>query len=59
MGTSGIYILCGIMVISAIIGLIGLIVNIQKQGKKELLKEMYKNNDIDKDVYFKYLKEYN
>lgn len=55
MGTTGIYIICGVMVLFAILMLLKLIVNIQEQGKKDLLKDMYKNNDIDKDIYFKYL----
>jgi len=55
METTGIYIMCGIMVLGAILMLFKIIFNIQEQGKKELLKDMYKNNDISKDVYFKYL----
>jgi len=55
MGTTGIYIMSGIMVLFAILMLLKLVFNIQEQGKKDLLKDMYKNNDIDKDVYFKYL----
>ena len=59
MDTTRIYILCGIIVLGSILMLFKFIFNIQKQGKKELLKEMYKNNDINKDVYFKYLAKEN
>jgi len=55
MELTGIYIICGIMVVCSILGLIGTLMKISKQGEKNLLEKMYKNGDIDNSVYRKYL----
>lgn len=59
METTPIYIGCALLVIFSLFALFRIIFNIQKQGKKDLIKEMYINNDIDKEVYFKYLNKIN
>jgi hypothetical protein len=47
-------IVCVIMVVCAIFGLIGLIIKIGNDGKKELLDKMFNNNDISATIYKKY-----
>ena len=55
MELTGIYIICGLMVVFGLLGLIGTLMRISKQGEKDLLEKMYKNGDIDNSVYRKYL----
>lgn len=43
------------MIVCGILSLIGLIFKISKQGEKELLEKLYKNGDINENVYKKYL----
>ncbi len=50
-----IYVISGSMIVFGILGIIGLLVRVSNQGKKELLEEMFKNGDIDSKVYKKYL----
>ncbi len=44
-----------IMILSGLIGLIASLMRISKQAEKDLLQKMYKNGDIDNNVYKKYL----
>lgn len=43
------------LIMFGLFGLISTLYNISKKGKKDLLKEMFKNNDISGDIYKKYL----
>jgi hypothetical protein len=43
------------LIMFGLFGLISTLYNISKKGKKDLLEEMFKNNDISGDVYKKYL----
>ena len=49
------YIMTGLMIVFGVLGLFATIMNISTQAKKDLLEKMYKNGDIDNDVYRKYL----
>ena len=44
-----------IMILSGLLGLIASLMRISKQAEKDLLQKMYKNGDIDNNVYKKYL----
>ena len=56
MELTGIYIYFGLMIVLGLLGLIGILMKISKQGEKDLLEKMYKNGDINNSVYKKYLK---
>ncbi len=43
------------MILSGLLGLIVSLMRISKQAEKDLLQKMYKNGDIDNNVYKKYL----
>jgi hypothetical protein len=43
------------MILSGLLGLIASLMRISKQSEKDLLQKMYKNGDIDNNVYKKYL----
>jgi len=43
------------LVIFGIIGLFGLIFRVQKEAKEELLKTLFKKNEITSEVYKKYI----
>lgn len=47
---SGVYIICGLMILFGIVG------RIYNNGKKDVLEEMFKNDDISASVYKKYKK---
>jgi hypothetical protein len=49
------YVISSFLVIFGIIGLIGLIFKIQKEAKEELLKTLFKKNEITSEVYKKYI----
>ena len=43
------------MILSGLLGLIASLMRISKKAEKDLLQKMYKNGDIDNNVYKKYL----
>lgn len=53
---SGVYIICGLMILFGIVGLISKLYEIYNDGKKDVLEEMFKNDDISASVYKKYKK---
>ena len=59
MGTTFAYIGFGFLILISIILLIIFMNNMQVQGKKTILEEMYKNGDIGNDIYLKYLTQNN
>ena len=59
MGTTFAYIGFGFLILISIISLIIFMNNMQVQGKKTILEEMYKNGDICNDIYLKYLTQNN
>lgn len=46
---------CIMMVVFGLLGLIGTLMRISEQAKKDLLEKMLKNDDISHSVYKKYL----
>lgn len=50
---SGVYIIYGLMIL---FGLISKLYEIYNDGKKDVLEEMFKNDDISASVYKKYKK---
>lgn len=52
---TGHYIICGLLILIGIVGLFAMIYKIQKEAKKELLDELWKNKDITERVYVDYL----
>jgi len=48
-----------IMIVFGILGLIGFMIKISEDGKKDILDKMYKSGDIDSKTYLKYLKNGN
>jgi len=55
MGT-GMYIFFGFLTLFGIVGLFNLLTKIGNDNKKELLDEMFENDDISATVYKKYKK---
>lgn len=53
---SGVYIIYGLMILFGIVGLISKLYEIYNDGKKDVLEEMFKNDDISASVYKKYKK---
>lgn len=53
---SGVYIICGLMILFGIVGLISKLYEIYNDGKKDVLEKMFKNDDISASVYKKYKK---
>ncbi len=43
------------LIVFGIFGLISILYNVSKKSKRDILDEMFKNNDISVDVYKKYL----
>lgn len=52
-----IYIISTLIILFAILALIGTLVKISKQAKKDLLIKMYENGDINANIYQKYIDE--
>lgn len=48
------YIFSGILIVTALSSLVKILYNISKQAEKDLLEKMFKNGDINTNVYVKY-----
>ena len=52
--TTGWILLCIIMVVFGLLGLIGTLIRISEQAKRDLLEKMLKDGDISLNVYKKH-----
>lgn len=53
--TTGWILMCITMVVFGLLGLVGVLIRISESAKKDLLEKMFKDGDINQDVYRKYL----